>query len=496
MTAATAPPTLREILELTREQLITAQDDDPIAECGFAPLSILQSHPQTVLRFAYQKLYHVPYKEVKDCWRRLYMDAALWNAMIVLERHLKLGSKITLSVGQGHDDWITQIVEILDKAMITVGSMRREELVQLWFEALGHAIKEQEQSESTNAARPSKRRKLSDDDDSGILDESIRNNTPSADSPPEDPLIPSTFPTTITHPPTLHPSHLIPRLHAPSFTSFAHKLSHPSTHTPAILTSTLTHWPALTTRPWTSPGYLLTHTLSGRRLIPIELGSTYTSPTWTQLLLPFRTFLHSHLLSPSGAAPGYLAQHALFTHLPTLYPDIVPPDYIHISPHPHLPPNIHLPVQQLQDPVMNVWLGPPGTVSPLHTDPWHNLLAQVFGEKYVRLYGPGESGRMFARGRDERGVDMGNTSEVEMEEFWGVGGGEDPFREGKGGKGEEEEEGVEAKRREFEERFPGFKDAEYVEGVLGPGECLYIPPGWWHYVRSLSVSCSVNFWWN
>ena len=29
------------------------------------------------------------------------------------------------------------------------------------------------------------------------------------------------------------------------------------------------------------------------------------------------------------------------------------------------------------------WLGPPGTVSPLHTDPHHNILAQIVGYKYV-----------------------------------------------------------------------------------------------------------------
>ncbi len=31
--------------------------------------------------------------------------------------------------------------------------------------------------------------------------------------------------------------------------------------------------------------------------------------------------------------------------------------------------------------------------------------------------------------------------------------------------------------------------------VLAPGECLYIPRHCWHYVRSLSPSFSVSFWW-
>ena len=45
-------------------------------------------------------------------------------------------------------------------------------------------------------------------------------------------------------------------------------------------------------------------------------------------------------------------------------------------------------------------------------------------------------------------------------------------------------------------RFPRHMEARYVECILHPGECLYIPRGWWHYVRSLSASCSVSFWWD
>ena len=44
-------------------------------------------------------------------------------------------------------------------------------------------------------------------------------------------------------------------------------------------------------------------------------------------------------------------------------------------------------------------------------------------------------------------------------------------------------------------QFPGFAGLPYMDCVLGPGQMLYLPPGWWHYVRSLSTSCSVSFWW-
>ena len=33
-----------------------------------------------------------------------------------------------------------------------------------------------------------------------------------------------------------------------------------------------------------------------------------------------------------------------------------------------------------------------------------------------------------------------------------------------------------------------------VVPTAGPGDVLFIPRSVWHYVRSLTTSCSVNFW--
>jgi hypothetical protein len=43
--------------------------------------------------------------------------------------------------------------------------------------------------------------------------------------------------------------------------------------------------------------------------------------------------------------------------------------------------------------------------------------------------------------------------------------------------------------------FPRTGDVEFMDGILEEGDLLYIPPKWWHYVRSLSTSFSVSFWW-
>jgi len=47
------------------------------------------------------------------------------------------------------------------------------------------------------------------------------------------------------------------------------------------------------------------------------------------------------------------------------------------------------------------------------------------------------------------------------------------------------------------ERFPKFSELEGLEGVVGPGDVLYIPLNWWHHVESpLSggPTLSINFW--
>ncbi len=43
-----------------------------------------------------------------------------------------------------------------------------------------------------------------------------------------------------------------------------------------------------------------------------------------------------------------------------------------------------------------------------------------------------------------------------------------------------------------EVRFPLFKKATEYRVVIHPGEMLFIPRGWWHYVRSLDKSISVS----
>lgn len=96
----------------------------------------------------------------------------------------------------------------------------------------------------------------------------------------------------------------------------------------------------------------------------------------------------------TGSNQGYLAQHRLLDQIPQLMRDIVIPDYCALlAPEDEGEESSKLPSggAASDDIVVNAWLGPSSTVSPLHHDPYHNILAQVVGYKYVRLYEPKES---------------------------------------------------------------------------------------------------------
>ena len=94
-------------------------------------------------------------------------------------------------------------------------------------------------------------------------------------------------------------------------------------------------------------------------------------------------------------ACGYLAQHPLFEQIPSLRDDIRTPRFCtaRASEDESAPDEC----ERRIDPLVSAWIGPAGTVSPLHNDPYHNLLAQVVGHKYIRLYDAKHTPRLYPR---------------------------------------------------------------------------------------------------
>ncbi|KAJ4371342.1 hypothetical protein N0V83_004559 [Neocucurbitaria cava] len=470
-------PTLQEIIQLTRQELTTAQKSDNIRECGRAALSLLPSDPQLCSELAYQSLHSVPYKQVKTCWRRLYTDASLWKVVRLAEEPaLPQSTKKDSNVEEDEfkRTWIDEVVRVLDMALILTGAPGREEIVELWFSALKASLPSLhhtlDELDLDGPERPVKRQKLS----SSTLTSHI----------------PSTFITGLSGP-ALKLRHPVPRRNELGLSTFQNIVGNTNTHTPLIIEGAIRHWPALDERPWNFPGYLLEQTLGGRRLVPVEVGKSYTDEGWGQKIITFKNFMETYMLESrkkeekdgqkdhtdhatiAERGPvqqvGYLAQHDLFAQVPSLRSDISIPDYCYCdpAPSPHL---THVkPVPKLDEPLLNAWFGPAGTVSPLHTDPYHNILAQVVGYKYVRLYAPEETPKLYPRGVDENGVDMSNTSLVDLDEAmivyheiscWKTSGGEDA--ENRDDDIHMKSEEIEQRRRVFEEQHPGFRNARMV----------------------------------
>ncbi|OBT87237.1 hypothetical protein VE02_04888 [Pseudogymnoascus sp. 03VT05] len=484
-------------------------------------------------RTARGKLYVYPFHQVPVAWRRLVCEVGIVRAVAAI-----------LGVSGGDDrkmGWIDEVVKTLDMVLIMSGAPGegRREWIEKTFEILEDVIAEGDRLGNSEEASPGegleiKYSKLE-------AEERARKEAPETDTP-EPPAKRARigdatsrlgdemdrFPASPSFlPPVSHP---IPRMEVPDSYSLGALMSNPADanvgSVPVVLTGGMAHWPAMSERPWSNPQYLLKRTLGGRRLVPVEVGRSYVDGGWGHRIIPFKEFLEEFVMRPwsvgqeekgemedgelnlaqgEGHKTGYLAQHNLFSQIPALRSDILIPDVCWLDPPPPHSSSplavVHGATAKLDEPLLNAWFGPAGTISPLHVDPYHNILAQVVGRKYVRLYGPRETAGLAPRG-EEGGVDMGNTSLVDVGAWEGWDEVPDGVLEDEGEDDEEdakmgmEIESREVKRGRYRERFKTFGEARYVDVILEEGEFLYIPVGWWHYVRSFSVSFSVSFWWN
>ncbi|KAK5731452.1 hypothetical protein LTR17_011340 [Elasticomyces elasticus] len=435
---------MQALADDVQEALRTYAANDAIKLCGQASLHIIATHPEKVMDLAHGKLHAFPYQDVPEQWRRLFEDASLHKVVELLRAHSKdtdlepdakrrKTEHIVVASNRNHD-WLQEVVNVLDRGLSLSGAPGRPAIFEHVFEQL-HQLTvdetEAEERKSFNLEKPK--------------------------------VLVSEYPIDRTNEPL-------------DLEGFQTRLD--TDCTPLIITGAIEEWPAR--RSWINPSHLDRHTLGGRRLVPVEVGESYVADGWSQRMMPMREFVATYLISKSPLETGYLAQYDLFAQIPALRDGISIPDYCYSTPPPADADALKTAglasVQQLDEPLLNAWLGPKGTKTPLHTDPYHNILCQVVGYKYVRLYPPKETCRLYPRGVDEKGISMHNTSQVDMSRLWKDARAEDVER--------------------MSQNFPLFREAEYVEGIIGPGDSLYVPLGWWHYVESLSTSFSTSFWWN
>ncbi|MES1902120.1 MAG: Lysine-specific demethylase 8 [Paramarteilia canceri] len=170
------------------------------------------------------------------------------------------------------------------------------------------------------------------------------------------------------------------------------------------------------------------------RYFPVEIGDKYTSDDWEQQIMSMKDFFQTFMVvNPSKI--GYIAQFSFFQLNPGLKKDFTMLDYAALSEN---------------EVEVNFWLGPANTISPFHYDNKDNIFWQQDGAKQFFMLSPI--------------VDLPlcpgftNTSLIKPSEV----------------------------QKQFKHKL--------IQLTILPGQILYIPKGWWHYVQSITPSLSISNW--
>ena len=214
-----------------------------------------------------------------------------------------------------------------------------------------------------------------------------------------------------------------------------------SKNRPVIMKGALDHWKALTL--WT-PNYLKEH--YGQHTVEIQ-ANRQSDPQYElntdrhKTLMGFAEYIDT--ITTAGVTNDYYmtANNANRNTqiLQGLWSDIdLLPDYL--APQPN---NSGF-----------FWFGPAGTVTPVQHDLTNNFMAQVHGRKMVRLIPSCDLPNMHNDFHCYTDVDTGAPDL---------------------------------------NRFPGYAKVRVIDCEIGPGDLLFLPVGWWHYVQGLDISITVSF---
>uniref|UniRef100_A0A0N5AL71 JmjC domain-containing protein 5 n=1 Tax=Syphacia muris TaxID=451379 RepID=A0A0N5AL71_9BILA len=232
-------------------------------------------------------------------------------------------------------------------------------------------------------------------------------------------------------------SQQVRKVHRPSMEQFLDIIAKQE---PVIITGVVTEWPAF--KKWNFDYF---NSVAGNRTVPVELGNSYASDDWKQTFMTIREYIQGYIENEHPSEIGYFAQHRLFDQIPEFFNDLILPDYYSIY--------------SKDDVDLMIWFGPAGTVSPLHTDPKSNIFCQVYGRKFFRMVPYSESEYVY---RHDEGL-LTNTTEMDVE-------------------------------KPDLKKYPKFSSAHVYDCVVEAGDSLYLPPRFWHHVRSLDPSISVSCW--
>jgi len=225
---------------------------------------------------------------------------------------------------------------------------------------------------------------------------------------------------------------------------------------PVLFPSVAAEWPC--SRLWTLPylrgrleGKQVEVTASASQLYQADPEKGHYTSDQT-VSMTFGEFLDCISTPQPAGTYYYLHKKSIDHHLPELERDIRIPEFIKDS----------------AFMLASLWMGPRGSITPIHHDFTNNLFVQVRGRKRVILYPP-DPEQAFYR-LPFRNIDGRSSWHISH-----VGSGTSPQKES----------------------FPRFRDATPIDIVVEQGSMLFIPSFYWHEVHSLDTpSISLSYWWD
>jgi lysine-specific demethylase 8 len=226
---------------------------------------------------------------------------------------------------------------------------------------------------------------------------------------------------------------------SPAVDSDAFERAYVAGDRPVIIQGLATAWPAF--KRWTLP-YLAEKI--GDLPVPIaQLDERHGGRTLRRYKMWFRDYARLHLAgSDDESRQYYLAQ----MNIPdALANDIAIPACV--------PRDVAVPPK--------IWIGPRGCTTAMHFDSFHNILVQIEGRKRLVLVSPADRPYLYLN--DTR-PPQPRTSAIDL-------------------------------RRPDHGAYPLFARARQIEVVLQPGDGLFLPAAWSHFVEAVDRTISVNLWW-
>jgi hypothetical protein len=225
---------------------------------------------------------------------------------------------------------------------------------------------------------------------------------------------------------------------------------------PVCLTHGAHDWPAL--EKWKSFEYLnsVITDIPSSTLIALD-GQTFLKHEFCEILTSLTTresiqqiLLSNDMISSSHNQRMYCRLY--FDHQPLLAADT------------HHQPLQSIFCSHFEQKNCGIWFSSSECVTPLHYDLCHGLLIQISGKKRFIFASPDDTIYLYPN-RDP--YSKNQTSSIANLTKW-ISGDTEEMR-----------------------RHPTIDEAQWYVIDLSPGDILYTPPGWWHYVVSLEPSISV-----